>query len=55
MIVKKDIFGRVVGYLITVEEMETLRDVVRHDKASKLKFDALAIFRDAGLLGSTNN
>ena len=51
---KFNLLGQAVGYIITVEEMETLRKVARQAKASKLKFDALAIFREAGLL-ETNN
>ena len=51
---KFNLLGQAVGYYITVEEMETLRKVARQAKASKLKFDALAIFREAGLLENNN-
>ena len=47
---KSNILGQVTGYTITVEEMKILRKAARNLKGSRLKFDALAIFRDAGLL-----
>lgn len=48
---KLDLFGRVTGYVITVEEMKVLRKVAQQVKGSKLKFDALAIFRECELIG----
>ena len=47
---KYNLFGQLLGYLITEDEMKKLRKITRQAKGSQLKFDALAIFRDAGLL-----
>lgn len=45
-----NLFGQLLGYLITEDEMKKLRKITRQAKGSQLKFDALAIFREAGLL-----
>ena len=50
-----NLFGRVVGYTITMEEMKVLRKVARQAPGSKTKFDALNIFREAGLLETVND
>lgn len=47
-----NLIGQTIGYIITVDEMKILRKAARQLKGSKLKFDALAIFREAGLLES---
>ena len=52
---KFNIVGRVVGYTITMEEMKVLRKVARQAPGSKTKFDALNIFREAGLLETVND
>ena len=44
------LFGQLLGYTITEDEMKKLRKITRQAKGSQLKFDALAIFREAGLL-----
>lgn len=52
---KFNLLGRVVGYTITMEEMKVLRKVARQAPGSKTKFDALNIFREAGLLETVND
>lgn len=47
---KLNLFGQTTGYVISVGEMKLLRKIVRQAKGSQAKFDALAIFRDCGLL-----
>jgi hypothetical protein len=47
---KYNLLGQVVGYVISVDEMQLLRKIVRQAKGSQAKFDALAIFRDNNLL-----
>ena len=47
-----NLFGQKIGYSITEDEMKILRKAARQLKGSKLKFDALAIFREAELLES---
>ena len=47
---KLNLFGQTVGWIITNDEMHLLRKIVRRMKGCQDKFDALAIFRDCGLL-----
>ena len=47
---KLNLLGQVTGWFITNEEKNTLLKLARSCKGSKVKFDALAIFREAGLL-----
>ncbi len=47
---RKNIFGVVIGYTITDGEMRLLRKIVRRMKGCQDKFDALAMFRNCGLL-----
>ena len=41
-----NLLGKLVGYLLTPEEVQTLRQYVNSTKGSKKKFDALAILRE---------
>lgn len=47
---KLNLLGQVTGWYITNDEKNTLLKLARSCKGGKVKFDALAIFRDAGLL-----
>lgn len=46
----KNIFGRVTGYIISPDEMKTLRKITRQAKGSMLKHNAMNIFRSCDLL-----
>jgi len=47
--------GETTGWIISDYEMKTLLRITRQAKASALKFDALAIFREAGVLNVLKN